>query len=58
MYPGKITQVSFKLYYWLCESYKSPNQTRRITKYAEIEDEDVQEINQKMKEPISGKNSI
>ena len=30
--------------------------THLITKYAELEDEDVQDIDKKMKEPISGEN--
>ena len=52
--PGKILQVPFKPYHWLHRIHKSPNFTHLITKYVELEDYDVQEIDPKIEEPISG----
>ena len=53
--PGEILQVPFKPYYWLFAKFTSLQiLTHLITKYAELEDKDIQEFDRKLKEPISG----
>ena len=48
-----ILQIPFDPYHWLAEVTSLDILTHLITKYAELEEEDVEDINQKMNEPIS-----
>ena len=52
--PEEILQVTFDLYHWLAKVTSLDILTQLITEYAELEEEDVQDIDRKMKEPISG----